>query len=157
MIVPGRLVNMARNSTRPLLIIVWLIFSATAPVRAGETPNQVRSATEDAAQHRAKPTFAKGTLKEVDLLRHQLKLTTGDGVQTFTYTARTYLFRDKEKITADKLKVGDIVALRFETDKDGNTTVIRLKTYSATPSSDTAPPSPPASTNQPVLDDSVHR
>jgi Cu/Ag efflux protein CusF len=153
--------NMARKSARPLVIIVWLTFSAPAPVRSEDPTNQVRSATdaarEDAMQRRAKLPIAKGTLKEVDLLRHQLKLTTEDGVQTFTYTARTYMFRDKDKITADKLKVGEIVALRFETDKDGNTTIIRIKTYSATPTSNAAPPNPPASTNQPTLDDSLTR
>jgi Cu/Ag efflux protein CusF len=152
---------MARKSTRPLLIIVWLIFSATAPVGSGDATNLVWSATEttreDAGQRRAKPPTAKGMLKEVDLLRHQLTLTTEDGMRTFTYTARTYMFRDKEKITADKLKVGDVVALRIETDKDGNATVIRLKTYSATPTPGAALPNPPASTNQPILDDSLTR
>jgi Cu/Ag efflux protein CusF len=153
--------NMPRKSTRPLLIIVWLIFSAVVPIRAGDPTNQVRSATqaarEDASQRRAKLPIAKGTLKEVDLLRHQFKVATEDGVRTFTYTARTYMFRDKDKITADKLKVGDIIALRFETDKDGNTTVIRMKTYSAPPASDAAVPNPPASTNQHILDDSLAR
>ena len=153
--------NMSRKSTRSLLIIVWLVFSTVAPVRAVDLTNQVRSAAdaahEDARQHRAKVPIAKGILKEVDLLRHQLTLTTGDGVRTFTYTARTYMFRGKEKITADKLKVGDVVALRIETDKDGNTTVFRLKTYSATPTPDAAPPNPPASTNQPILEDRLTR
>ena len=153
--------NVARKSTLPLLIIAWLIFSAAAPVRSEDLTNQIKSATEaareDARLRRAKSPIAKGTLKEVDLLRRQLKVTTEDGVRTFTYTARTYMFRDKDKITADKLKVGDIVALRFGTDKDGNTTVIRIKTYSATPSSDATPPNPPASTNQPNLDHSLTR
>ena len=153
--------NMARKSTRPLLIIVGLIFFAAVPSRAGDPTNQFRSATEaarqDTAQRRAKSPTAKGTLKEVDLLRHQLTLTTGDGVRAFTYTARTYMFRGKEKITADKLKVGDVVALRFDIDEAGTATVIRLKTYSPTPTPDTAPPTPPASTNHPVLDDSLTR
>ena len=135
--------NMARKSTQPLLIIVWLIFSAAAPVRSGDPTNQVRSATQaardDASQRRAKVPIAKGMLKEVDLLRHQFKVATEDGLRTFTYTARTYMFRDKDKIAADKLKVGDIIALRFETDKDGNATVIRIKALGL-----------PASTNQPA-------
>jgi len=145
----------------PLPIIVWLIFSAAAPVRSAEPTNHVRSAAEaareEAKQRRAKLPLAKGTLKEVDLLRHQLKVATEDGVRMFTYTARTYMFRDKDKITPDKMKVGEIVALRFETDKDGNIVVTRIKTYSATPTSDAPLSNPPASTNQPVLDDSLAR
>jgi Cu/Ag efflux protein CusF len=93
----------------------------------------------DAKQRRARQPIAKGTLKDVDLLRHQLKLTTEDGTRTFTYTARTYIFRDKDSITVDKLKRGEIIALRFDTDKDGNATVVRIKALG-----------PPASTNQPA-------
>ena len=88
---------------------------------------------------RARLSIAKGALKEVDLLRHQLKLTTEDGLRTFIYTARTYIFRDKDKITVDKLKRGEIIAVRFDTDKDGNATIIRIKAQSL-----------PSSTNQPA-------
>lgn len=124
-------------------MFVWLVIRAATPVRCEVSTNQVKSATElareEAKQRRARQPIAKGTLKEVDLLRHQLKLTTEDGPRTFTYTARTYIFRDKESITVDKLKRGEIIALRFDTDKDGNATVIRIKALG-----------PPASTNQPA-------
>jgi hypothetical protein len=147
--------NTARKATRPLLIIAWLIFSAAARVWSEDPTNQAWSATEaareEARQRRAKLPIAKGTLTELDLLRHQLKVATEDGVRTFTYTARTYIFRDKDKITADKLKVGEIIALRFGPDKDGNTTVIRIKTYSPPPTADAPPTTPPASTNQPPI------
>jgi len=53
--------------------------------------------------------IAKGTIKEIDLLRHQIKLTTEDGVRMSPYTSRTYIFRDKEKIIADNLKVGEVM------------------------------------------------
>jgi len=82
--------------------------------------------------------IAKGTIKEIDLLRHQIKLTTEDGLRTFTYTSRTYIFRDKEKITADNLKVGEVIALRFSTDKNGNVVVLRIK--ARTPSQLMEPP-----------------
>jgi hypothetical protein len=76
---------------------------------------------------------------EVDLLRHLLKLKTEDGVRTFTYTPQTYMFRDKNKITVDKLKVGEIIAVRLATDKDGTTTVSRLKAQGP-PTPSEAPP-----------------
>lgn len=153
--------NAARNFTLPILICVWLIFSPVAPVRSEDSTNQAKTATGDARegarQRRAKLPFAKGTLQDLDLLRRQFKLKTEDGMRTFTYTARTYIFRDKEKITADNLKAGEIVAVRFDTDKDGNHIVARIKTYNVTPPADVAPPSPLASTNQPILDDSLMR
>jgi len=135
--------NAARKSTLPSLIFVWLIISVAAPVRCEVSTNQVKSATEfareEAKQRRAKLPIAKGALKEVDLLHRQLKLMTEDGLRTFTYTARTYIFRDKDKITVDKLKRGEIIALRFDTDKDGNTTATRIKAQGV-----------PVSTNQPA-------
>jgi Cu/Ag efflux protein CusF len=135
--------NVARKFTLPVLIFVGLVIRTATPARCEDSTNQATSATEsareEAKQRRAGLSIAKGALKEVDLLRHQLKLTTQDGLRTFTYTARTYIFRDKDSITADKLKRGEIIALRFNTDKDGNATAIRIKALG-----------PPASTNQPA-------
>ena len=123
--------NVARKSTLPVLLFVWLVIPAATPVRCEDSTNQVQSATEsareEAKERRARQPIAKGVLKEVDLLRRQLKLAIGDGVRTFTYTEKTYVFRDKDKITVDKLKRGEIIAVRFDTDKDGNATVIRIK------------------------------
>ena len=135
--------NVARKSTLPFLVFVWLVISAATPVRCEVSTNQVKPATEpareEAKERRARLPIAKGVLKEVDLLRRQLKLTTGDGVRTFTYTEKTYIFRDKDKITVDKLKRGEIIAVRFDTDKDGNATVIRIKAQGSA-----------SSTNQPA-------
>jgi Cu/Ag efflux protein CusF len=135
--------NVARKSTLPALVLVWLVNSVATPVRCEVSTNQVKSATElareEAKQRRARLPIAKGTLKEVDLLRHQLKLTTEDGLRTFTYSAQTYVFRDKDRITVDQLKRGEIIALRFDTDKDGKATVTRIKVQAS-----------PASTNQPA-------
>ena len=135
--------NVARKFIIPVLIFVALFIRTAPSARCEDSTNPVQAATEsareEAKQRRARVPVAKGTLKEVDLLRHQLKLTTEDGVRTFIYTTRTYIFRDKDSITPDKLNRGEIVALRFNTDKDGNATVIRIKALG-----------PPASTNQPA-------
>lgn len=146
--------NAARKSTFPVLLIACLLFVSAIRAGSQEATNQVKSSVEiardEARQRRAKMPLAKGAIKEIDLLRHQLKLTTEDGLRTFTYTSRTYIFRDKDKITADNLKVGEVVALRFNTDKDGNVLVLRIK--ARTPSELMEPPSPvPAdATNSPA-------
>jgi len=144
--------NVGRKSARVFLVVVWLSIPAVAAVRAQESSNHVSAAPETAREQarlqRLKRPIAKGTLQEIDLLRRQLKLKTEDGVRTFAYTARTYIFRDKEKITADKLKVGEVIAVRFVTDKDGNHTLTIIKTDEPMPSDSALPPIPPASTNQ---------
>lgn len=148
-----RVVNVARKFTLPVFTIAWLIVSAALSVRSEDSTNQVKSAAdaarEEARQRRAKLPVAKGTLKDIDLLRRQLKLQTEDGTRTFTYTVRTYVFRDKDKITVDKLKVGEIIAVRFGPDKDGNVTLSRIKATTTPPTADVIPSAPPASTNQP--------
>jgi hypothetical protein len=142
--------NEARKSALLVVIVAALICLANAPVHSDDSTNQVKSATDtardEARQRRATLPVAKGTLLDVDLLRHQLKLQTLDGVRTFTYTTRTYVFRDKEKIGADKLKVGETIAVRFNTDKDGNVTLTRVKAHTAAPAVDDPPPIPSAST-----------
>jgi hypothetical protein len=123
--------NVARKSILPILGAAALFFVSVPRAESQDATNQVKSSAEiardEARQRRAKMPIAKGSIKEIDLLRHQLKLTTEDGLRTFTYTSRTYIFRDKEKITADNLKVGEIVALSFTTDKDGVVLVQRIK------------------------------
>ena len=135
--------NVARKSTLPILLFLCLVISTATPVRCEVPTNQIQPATEpareEAKEHRASLPIAKGVLKEVDLLRRQLKLAIGDGVRTFTYTEKTYIFRDKDKITVDKLKRGEIIAVRFNTDKDGIATVIRIKAQGSA-----------SSTNQPA-------
>jgi Cu/Ag efflux protein CusF len=132
----------------PILFASCFVFASAIPARSQSATNHVKSAAEtarDEARQRAKMSIAKGVIKEIDLLRHQIKLTTEDGLRTFTYTSRTYIFRDKEKIGVDNLKVGEIIALRFNTDKDGNVLVLRIK--ARTPSELMEPPSPgPGST-----------
>ena len=144
--------NVAQKSIFPVLLLTCSVLAFTIPARSQDVTNQVKSSTdtnrEEARQRRSK-TATKGVIKEVDLLRHQVRLMTEDGMRTFPYTSRTYIFRDKEKITADNLKVGETVGVRFNTDKDGNVIVVLIK--SRTPSELMEPPSvgSAAATNSP--------
>ncbi len=141
----------ARQPVLLLFLAAWLMCFASAPVRSEDSTNQVKSATdlarEKARQQRRNLPFTKGTLRDIDFLRHELRLATVDGVRTFTYTPRTYIFRDKTKVTVDQLKTGEIIALRFNTDNDGVSTIVRIKAY-GTPTAGAAPPGPAISTNQ---------
>jgi hypothetical protein len=106
-----------------------LIFSSRAQ-EAATTGGSTNTTVRDAAKlRRAHLPFAKGTLVTNDLLRRMLKVRTEDGTRTFFFTDHTYIFRGKEKITADKLIVGEIVALRFDTDADGRDMIRRIKAY----------------------------
>jgi hypothetical protein len=126
----------ARPSIRSMLacfIVVAIGFTWIASSPAQETAPAEKPtngiAGDGAKLRRAQLPFAKGTLQANDLLRRLLKLKTEDGTRTFTYTEHTYIFRGKEKITSDKLVVGETVALRFYTDKDGRILVGRIKAY----------------------------
>ena len=146
--------NVAHKSILSVLITAVVVVASATRAGSQEATNQVGSSAETthevARQRRAQAPIAKGVIEAIDLLRHQLKLKTEDGLRTFTYTSRTYIFRDKQKIPADNLKVGEIVALRFNTDKDGNVLVLRIK--ARTPSELMEPPSPGplGTTNSPV-------
>jgi hypothetical protein len=120
------------------LMCAFAVMSTSALLLAGPAAGQNTGATatsesslahEEAAQRRAKLPFAKGTLQAHDFLRHSLKLKTEDGVRTFTYTDRTYVFRGKDKITPDKLTIGESIALSFYTETDGRVLVKRIKAY----------------------------
>ena len=135
--------NLAHKSIFPVLIAVGAICGIATRAWPQQTTNQVKSSSEisrdEARQRRAQAPIAKGPIEAIDLLRRQIKLKTEDGSRTFTYTTRTYIFRDKDKITADGLKVGEVIALRFAADKDGNVLVVRIK--ARTPSELMEPPS----------------
>ncbi len=143
--------TVARQPVLLLFLVAGLMWFASAPARSEDSTNQVRSAAdlarEQAWQQRQKLPFAKGTLTDIDFLRHELRLKTADGVRTFAYTPRTYIFRDKDKVAVDNLKTGEIIALRFITDNDGVSTVVRIKAYGTTAAAAT-PPGPATSTNQ---------
>jgi hypothetical protein len=114
-----------------IVVIIGLAMPAVSPGQEtapdGKATNTV--AGEAAKLRRAQLPFAKGVLQANDLLRRLLKLKTEDGVRTFAYTEHTYIFRGKEKITPDKLVVGETIALKFYTDKEGRVLVYRIKAY----------------------------
>ena len=121
------------------LAALALVF-ATSTVAQESGKSTSATAREEAQQRQAKLPFAKGTLDSIDLLRHQLKLKTADGLRTFTYTPYTYVFRGKEKITPEGLKTGETIALRFYTDNEGNVLVRRIKAYGTTQPAPAEPP-----------------
>jgi len=139
--------NVVRQPVLLLFLAAGLVCLSPAPVRSEDSTNQVKSTGEQAGHQRQKQTFAKGTLMGIDFQRHELRLKTVGGVRTFAYTLQTYVFRDKDKVTVDTLKSGEIIALRFHTDDDGVSTVVRIKAYGP-PTTDGPPPGPPISTNQ---------
>ena len=146
--VSRRLMDVAQQFFRVVVLVLGWTLVAWAPLRAEDSTNQVPSAAERADLERRKLPFAKGTVIGIDFLRHQLKLKTADGAQTFVYTPRTYIFRDKDKITVDKLKIGEVIAVRFTTDNESINTVVRIKAYGS-PTADATPGPSSMSTNQP--------
>jgi hypothetical protein len=130
------LMKLARSSVRSMavgLIVITTGFLMIASSLARETGTVERStngaAGGTAKARRAQLPFAKGTLVANDLLRRVLKIKSKDGTRTFFYTEHTYIFRGKEKITADKLILGEIIALRFDRDSEGRAVVRRIKAY----------------------------
>lgn len=84
--------------------------------------------------------FAKGTLDQLDLGSRRMSLNTPSGRRSFEVTARTYIFRGKEKITLDKLKIGENLRLSYYTNELGQTLVKRIKVDSTGPTNDLASP-----------------
>jgi hypothetical protein len=76
-----------------------------------------------------RPPFAKGPMRELDKSRKTVVIETRDGPASFVITDRTKLFRGPEKLTFDKLAVGDLIAVRFTTDADGRKIVSHAKVY----------------------------
>ena len=144
--------NVARRLALLFLLAVGFVFAFATRVRSQDATNRVKSSAEttrDETRKRYAKTQAKGVLKEVDLLRHQIRLATEDGPRIFPYTSRTYFFRDKAKIDADSLKVGEIIAVQFNTDKDGNVVVLRIKIRTPSELMEPPPISPIMATNFP--------
>jgi Cu/Ag efflux protein CusF len=79
-----------------------------------------------------KPPLAAGPLQNLDLARNLITLATKDGPQTFRLDERTFIFRGKEKITAEQLASGEMVKLRFVTNTTEYATARVLKVRPAT-------------------------
>ena len=87
---------------------------------------------------------AKGPIAKIDLPANLITITTKAGSNTFVLTPKTYIFREKEKITAAQLKVGEIIAMSLYLDEQGRLLINRIKAYSLeTTSTTNAPPATP--------------
>ena len=95
-----------------LITALLLVFTTGVRTLAVEATNQY--------------PFAAGTIQKVDAQTKLVSILTTNGPQLFLMTDRTYIFRDKEKLSFDKLKVGDIVRLSYSTNETGKT-IVRLK------------------------------
>jgi hypothetical protein len=84
--------------------------------------------------------FAAGKIQNVDASGQLLTITTPKGSKTMALTERTYLYRGKEKLTVDKLKIGDPVKINYYTNETGQAFIRRLKV--AVPPGAESPPAP---------------
>ena len=83
--------------------------------------------------------FAKGVIEKLNVAAGQIILAESDGPLKFAINDRTYLFRGKDKITLDKLKVGEPVKINYFTNETGQAIIRRLKIDLATPEPETPP------------------
>ena len=71
--------------------------------------------------------FAGGSIVRLDTSAKQITVKTGPSNTTFIVTTQTYLLNGPEKITFDKLKLGDPVKLNYYTNETGRAFIRRLK------------------------------
>jgi Cu/Ag efflux protein CusF len=71
--------------------------------------------------------FAKGIISNLDLPAKRIVLKAERGSRAFDLTPRTYIFRGREKLTPDKLKIGDSIKLSYYTNDLAQTLVRRIK------------------------------
>jgi Cu/Ag efflux protein CusF len=112
---------------------VMVFASLVSPgLRAQETnpaPGASADAGDGAPDRPARPPspFAKGTILQIDHNSQLFLLDTADGPREFLWTARTYVYRGKEKLSMDKLRVGDRIKLAFRVNERGLAEVKRIK------------------------------
>jgi Cu/Ag efflux protein CusF len=112
---------------RALLAAVWLF--ALHPMIAGRAEDTVY-----------RYPFAAGTIEKLDPHTRRIVLDTTQGQQVMIVTDRTYLFRGKEKLTFDKLKVGESVKINYYTNQTGQAFIRRLKVDLPSPPEEPAAP-----------------
>jgi Cu/Ag efflux protein CusF len=80
-----------------------------------------RTVTQQSAAVVAPPVpFSKGRLETLDIAHKTLTIQTKNGSQTFRLTDHTKVFHGKEGLALDRLKTGDVVAVRFALDERGD-------------------------------------
>ena len=92
--------------------------------------------------------FSKGRLEKLDAPHKTLTIQTKGGLQTFWLTDRTKVFHGKEELGMDRLKTGDVVAVRFTLDGRGDRVarIIKLDTGTEPSPLDTGPAPTPRPT-----------
>jgi hypothetical protein len=83
--------------------------------------------------------FAAGKIERLDAGLRQLIIHTPTGSQTFAVTERTYVYRGKEKLSFEKLRIGDAIKLNYYTNETGHAFIRRIKVDQPPP-----PEEPPA-------------
>jgi Cu/Ag efflux protein CusF len=117
--------------------MVWLTAAATT------TAAQAGPANATVAEPAVlRPPFAKGTIEKIESGRRVLTLNTKHGAHVFTLTDRTYIYRGKEKLSREQLKPGDLIALNFFVNDQGENIVRRIKVSAPEPDGAPSEPSP---------------
>lgn len=118
---------MIRALVPTLLLPVSLAF-VSLPILAQTTNNPPVIVTPTpGTEGSITPPFARGILTRLDIhtLEFSIKISTNE--QIFHFTPNTYIFRETEKLTAEQLKPGDFLKLRFITGTNGWLIVNRIK------------------------------
>ena len=102
-----------------VLLLTWAVFTAASAW--GQPPD---SPAPPAEQHSGR---AQGNLLAIDLAAKRLTIQTADGPAIFSLAPNTYIFRGKEKLTPDKLKIGDSLKLSWYRDPAGPLRICRIK------------------------------
>ena len=92
---------------------------------------------DDQAPLKRLSPFAKGTILQIDPRSQSFALDTPDGPRSFVWTIHTYVYRGKEKLSMEKLQVGDHIKLSFSKNELGQSEVKRIKVDVADPQSQT--------------------
>ena len=103
---------MATNLRAVLITVSLLVFTTGIRAYAG-----------DAYQY----PFATGTIQKLDINAKLVTILMPKGSQTMAWTDRTYLYRGKDKLTPDKLKIGDSIKINYYTNETGKAFIRRLK------------------------------
>jgi hypothetical protein len=120
----------------PIIALAVSTLVASAPLltpglRAQEA-SPAPPASTDAGPGGQKPPakvspFAKGAILQIDRNSQLFLLDTPDGPREFLWTIHTYVYRGKEKLSMDKLRVGDHIKLAYHTNERGLAEVKRIK------------------------------
>jgi len=106
--------NMARKTCLLTLGCLVVTIAAVMPVFGLTVTQQSVAAV-------APPLpFSKGRLEILDIVHKTLRIQTKKESQTFRITDHTKIFHGKEALAMDRLKTGDVVAVRFALDERGD-------------------------------------